>query len=412
MNASLRDLAARAGAVPAPQLDLAALVSAGETRIRRRRLAAVAAVTAAVLAVVGGAALAGPGTRQTAPQPAVTDHTTQAPDVVETQPAQRLLTYAVGTTIHWGDRTIDVRNQANKRTGGGKIVDYVDATDDGAVFVTGQPPVHDGGGWGLPHGPAAVWFTDGSAPVRIGTTSGSRVRGFGIAPTAEGSTLAWIDPGTGTQPGAVVVYDTAQMRELARFGDGGPFGDGVAGAVPLAVHDDVVYWSPDGDSCGQYLWGAAYGCDRTARVMRFDTASGRQSLVSTADYDADQRARPGLLTGRSHAPQIRRGVMFLSFVRHGNHLIAGGTWEGGGVEFTPTVALTGQPLRLRLPTGHRSLDDLKLTQWLDRDRVVLVGNYSHGTGLLVCRLSTGSCRVAVRMADAYVTAPGPVVSHG
>jgi hypothetical protein len=77
------------------------------------------------------------------------------------------------------------------------------------------------------------------------------------------------------------------------------------------------------------------------------------------------------------------------------------------------LALTGQPLRLRLPAGHRSLDDLKLTQWLDRDRVVLVGNYSHGTGLLVCRLSTGSCRVDVRIADAVgVTAPGPVVSHG
>ena len=65
MNASLRDLASRAGAVPAPHLDLAALVAAGETRIRRRRLAAVAAVTAAVVAVVGGAAWPARATRQT-----------------------------------------------------------------------------------------------------------------------------------------------------------------------------------------------------------------------------------------------------------------------------------------------------------------------------------------------------------
>jgi hypothetical protein len=104
--------------------------------------------------------------------------------------------------------------------------------------------------------------------------------------------------------------------------------------------------------------------------------------------------------------------MFLSFERHGSRLVAGGVWEPGGVEFTPTVALTGQPLRLRLPAGHRSLDDLKLTQWLDRERVVLVGNDSHGAVLLVCRLSTGSCRLAVRIADDIYTAPGPVVSHG
>ena len=52
MNTSLRDLGERAGSVPVPQLDVAALVAAGESRIRRRRLAAVAAVTAAVLAVL------------------------------------------------------------------------------------------------------------------------------------------------------------------------------------------------------------------------------------------------------------------------------------------------------------------------------------------------------------------------
>jgi hypothetical protein len=404
MNASLRDLGTRAGAVPAPQLDVAGLVEAGESRIRRRRLAAVAAVTAAVVAVVGGAALAGPGTRRTAPQPAVTDQTTQAPDVVETQPAQRLLTYSVGTTIHWGDRTIEVGQQANRSPEQLKLLDYVDATDDGAVFITGQPPIRDEAGSGLPYGPAAVWFTDGSTPVRIGTTSGSRVRGFGIAPTAEGSTLAWIDPGSKTHPGAVVVYDTAQMRELARLGD--------ADAVPLAVYDDIVYWSPDGSACGRYLWGAAYGCKRTARVNGYETASGRHSRVSTADYEADRRARPGLFTGPSDDPQIRRGVMYLHFVRHGNRLVADGIWETRGVEFIPTVALTGQPLRLRLPAGDRNPHNFHMTQWLDGDRVVLDPHSEDGPDLLVCRLSTGACRLAVHVPDANYTAPGPVVSHG
>ncbi len=411
MNASLRDLATRAAAVPAPHLDASAVVETAESRLRRRRLLAVVSVTAAVIVIVGTALLVAPDNRDAAPPPAgpdqkntAPDNKDRGPDTVQTGSMNRLLTYSVGTTIHWGERTIDVRQQTNRWPGAGKLVDYVDATDVGAVFVTGQAPVRDEGGFGVPAGAAAVWFTDGSAPVRIGTTSGSRVRGFGIAPTVAGSTLAWIDPGTGAQTGAVVVYDAAQMEELARLGD--------ADAVPLAVYDDVVYWSPDGGSCDRLLWGAMYGCERTARVMRFDTASGRQSPVSMADYQADRRARPGLFTGPSDDRQIRRGVMFLSFVRHGNRLVAGGIWEAGTEsEFTASVTTTGQPVRLRLPPSDRNLNDLKVTQWLDPDRVVLVANDSSDrTGLLVCRLSTGGCQMAVRSSD--VTAPGPVVSHG
>ena len=411
MNDSLRDLGQRIEAVSAPELDVAALVTAGESRIRRRRVAVVAAVTAAVVAVVAGAVLASPGARQSAPAPARPDPESTDADTVLTGPAARQLTYAVGTTIHWGDRTIDVGQQANSSPGWGRLVDYVDATDNGAVFVTGQAPVRDEGGWGLPYGPAAVWFTDGSTPVRIGTTSGSRVRGFEIAPTAAGSTLAWIDPGSKTAPGALVVYDTGQMKELARLGN--------ADAVPLAVYDDVAYWSPDGGACERYLpTGAAYGCKPAARVMRFETATGRQSLLSTADYDADRRARPGLLTGRSDDPQIRRGVTFLSFLRHGDRLVAVGTWEAAEPGFPSSVALTGRPLRLRHPArgaprdvpGDRRV--LQMTQWLDSDRVVLLDDYDDGTDLVICRLSTADCRVAARVAAEPFTAPGPVVAHG
>jgi hypothetical protein len=360
--------------------------------------------------VVAGAVLVSPGTRQSAPAPARPDQRNTDSDTARSGPAARQLTYAVGTTIHWGEQAIDVRKQAKGRVGRGKVVDYVDATDDGAVFVVGQPLVRDAGGIGLPFGPAEVWFTDGSAPVRIGTTSGSRVRGFEIAPTAAGSTLAWIDPGTTSRPAAIVVYDTGRMAELGRLGD--------ADAVPLAVYDDVVYWSPDGRSCDRYLWGAAYGCTPAARVMRFDPASGRQSQVSTADYDADRRARPGLLTGRAADRQIRRGVMFLSFVRRGDRLVGGGVWEAAEPGFPSTVALTGQPLRLRHPARNArraARDDpqvLQLTQWLDPDRVVLLDDYAHETDLVTCRLSTGECRVTRRITGEPFTAPGPVVTHG
>jgi hypothetical protein len=405
MTPTLRELGERVGAVPVPQLDAAALVAAGETQVRRRRLATVAAVTAAVVAVVLGALLAGPGTRETAP-PAGPEPTTSAPDdrgsdAVETTAAHRLLTYAVGTTIHWGNRTVDVAEQAPGRNVRRLSLDYLDATDDGVVFVTGPSPRRESGEVVAPHGASTIWFTDGSAPVPIGVTSGSAVRGFGIASSAAGSTLAWVDPGTASRAGQLVVYDTGRMREVASFG--------APDAVPLAVYDDVVYWSPAGSRCLPAGWGSLTGCHGSRHVMRFDTASGRQTRVSADDYDADRRSRPGLVTGPSGS--ARRGGLFLSFVPEGRRLFAAGVEPGA--RFTPTVALTGRPLRLLLPREDRNPSDHALTQWLDGDRVVLVEPESRdGTHLLVCRLSTGTCRLVARLPDAGYTEPGPAGIHG
>lgn len=369
---------------------------------RQRTAAAVAGATCLALALVAGVALLASGNRDAAPPPAGPDHKTHAPDNVRTRLAQRQLTYAMGSIIHWGDRTIDVAQQATSWYGRGKHVDYVDATDDGAVFVTGLPMSRDLGGdhdvWAIPNGPAAIWFTDGSAPVRIGTTFGDRAKGFEIASTTAGSTLAWTDPRSGTLPGKIVVYDTAQMREVARFGG--------RGAATLAVYDDVVYWTPAGTNCIAIGLGAAE-CQGTGPVMRFDTASGQQTRVSRALYP-DRRARPGLLTGPHDQGE---GDLFLRFLRRGDRLVADGVKPGVGS--TPTVALTGRPLRLRMPAGDRNPDDLTLTQWLDPDRVVLVDNvFFDGTDLLICHLSTGDCQLAVRIQDAgNFTAPGRVVSH-
>jgi hypothetical protein len=45
--------------------------------------------------------------------------------------------------------------------------------------------------------------------------------------------------------------------------------------------------------------------------------------------------------------------------------------------------------------------------------VVLVEPESpDGTHLLVCRLSTGTCRLAARLPDAGYTEPGPAGIHG
>jgi hypothetical protein len=98
------------------------------------------------------------------------------------------------------------------------------------------------------------------------------------------------------------------------------------------------------------------------------------------------------------------GCPFDGFERRGDRLFV----DGGH----PTLVLTGQPLRLRMPAGNRNPDNLDLTQWLDPDRVVLVGSDSD-RDLFVCRLSTGRCRLAVRITDPdHFTEPGPTGTHG
>jgi hypothetical protein len=103
--------------------------------------------------------------------------------------------------------------------------------------------------------------------------------------------------------------------------------------------------------------------------------------------------------------------MFIGLERRGDRLVVPGF--APGVEHTVTVADTGRPLRLHAPPRDRNPDDLAVTQWLDADRVVLVDTDSaDGTDLLVCRLSTGHCRLAERLPDANYTEPGPIGIHG
>jgi hypothetical protein len=282
-----------------------------------------------------------------------------------------------------------------------------------------------------------VWFTDGSTPVRIGTTAGSAVRGFGIATSVSGSTLAWKEPGDETTEvlqdpfGPVVVYDTARRREIGRFGG--------ADAFPLEpVYDDVVYWVPDARPCRltSAQFGPATWCRPSTPVMRFDRATGTQGQLTWADYQADRRSRPGLLTGPDQRPRgciscvISPDGLYraLSFVRRGSRLVLGGDY---GLDFravspedrfTPTVALTDRPVRLRLPRHYEDAERWLITQWLDPEHVVLladgepagVTDIGKTIELLICDLSTGSCRIAAGpdQSDGGFTPTGPAGIKG
>lgn len=421
MTTSLRDLGARAGAVPVPQLDVAALVAAGEARLRRRRATAVAAVAAVVAVVVSASVLLAPGSKQAAPPPSGGGTTKATGDTVETSLAPRLLTYAVGSVIHWGDRTVDVREQIPGRSR--PWLGFLEPTDDGVVFISG-PRLRNGGV--AYDEPVPVWFTDGSTPVRIGTTSGSGVRGYLVAPSASGSTVAWRED---YYRGVLVVYDTARMREVARFGDENSY-------ILNEVYDDEVYWTSDG-SCGtdDTRTGSLTRCEPGAKLMRFDVGSQLQTEVTWDEYVADRRSRPGLLTGPDHRPPgciscvISPDGLYRShsFVRRGSRLVLGADY-GLRIHALPasdrsiTVALTGTPVNLRLPRGYEDAERWVLTQWLDADHIVLwadgepagVTDRGKTVELLICQLSTGDCRVAAGpdQADGLFTPPGPAGIKG
>jgi hypothetical protein len=145
--------------------------------------------------------------------------------------------------------------------------------------------------------------------------------------------------------------------------------------------------------------------------MRFDTANRRSTQVTPDELDADRRSRPGLLTVPSDVRAERRGVMWLRFLPGEDHLVAAG--QERDVTYNPTDVLSGRPVRMRLPAHFDRAGDLALTQWLDPDRIVLIGaGPGSSTDLFVCRLSTGSCRRDVRFPDVSYTEPGPAGIHG
>jgi hypothetical protein len=242
----------------------------------------------------------------------------------------------------------------------------------------------------VPVAESAVWFTDGGGPVRIGSTLGNAYHGFQVVGAAEGSTLVWRE-GTGDEPGPLVVYDTGSMRELGRLGD--------ENAVLLAVLADAVYWAPPRTRCTTE---ADFGCLRWRTVRRFDTATRTESEVAWEAFVAERRSRPGVVVGRYDGDAPVRGLVDygdLAFDRHGDRLVS----DSRAVDVRPRLAGSHRPVRLRVPADQPATR-FSLVQWLDGDRVVLIGYRGlHGQGtelndagdLLVCQLSTGSCRVQV-----------------
>ena len=379
MNASIRDLKRRVDNVEVPHVDVAGLIASGERRLRRRRAAMATGSAAAVLTlIIGGAQVAD---RTNSTQDPAKDPS-ESPSVIENNKASvRQLAYAVGNTIHYGDRSIDV----------GEYVHFVDVSDDGVAFVRG------GGLRAQPAG-RALWFTDGSAVERIGTVSGSPARGYEVKASDAGSLIVWEEP-LDENDVVFVVFDTRTRQVLTRF----PHSLASINSLELDLYPDAVYWVPDGEPCQAGAYDAYRArCLRFRSVMKYDVVSGSSATVSWETYDQDRRSRPRTIVGPYPDEMDVPGTdiyRHVSFVRHGTRLVA---TDEGGAETAVSEARTGRPVRLQVPAGSTRATYFVLTQWLDDDRFVLFAYTGNATewadegDIFSCSVSRETCQVELQ----------------
>jgi hypothetical protein len=338
-----------------------ALRQTAHRRARRTRVATSAAV-AAVVAVSGAAViLSRDADRRVEPAPA---------------PSPRPLTYADGSTIRYGDRTVEAD---------GDVVE-LDVTDDGVAFRTGD---------------GRIWFTDGSTVDPLGAL-GDTGPGYRdpwpltshpswMLSANTGSRLVWFEFPAPGQP-EVVVYDTGSGREVAR--EAVRLGQGHT-AVPATLTDRYVYWFKDPDP-GEMPEDQAQ--------VRYDPATGEQSGVTEGDLledlDSEAARRSIRLKGDGRADAT-----------DAFHYSDGMGQQMGldlrqGVAGVDGVAPVGSgDLAARDVTGHRFAFDPPpaytdktsvawLVQWLDDQTVVVLSPLRQSTDLLACHLDTGTCEIA------------------
>jgi hypothetical protein len=338
---------------------------------RRRRWSAVGAVAAAAAAVGVVVAVATSVADPRGAEPV------NQPDVGPPRP----LVYAVGSTIHYGDRSIDV----------GEEVQFLTVTDDGVAFVSeplrGQP------------GDKPLWFTDGSTVERIGTTYGSPARGYAVEAGDTGSLLVVRDSGEGGGRPYQVVIDTSTgyvtHRESAEYGG--------KDVVALSVYDERIYFIYIADTPCDLMGDRE--CLRYRSLVKYSVDGDDRELVPWARYDEDLRSRPRTIVGADRGTPPVPGSFALDdpvFERQGADVVARS--HDGTRELTLSEARTGDPIHLRVPSEATTATIFEFSQWLDDDRLVLFAYTESEAGteladegdIFVCSLSTGTCRLELQ----------------
>ncbi|MDX6262204.1 MAG: hypothetical protein QOH84_3892 [Kribbellaceae bacterium] len=215
---TLTERADRAQPLP---LDLDAIISTGDRRLRRRRVVAIAGTAMVTLAVlITGLTLIRPATDQ--PAPASIPFT------------ERRATYAVGSEIHFGRDVISI---------GPKKVNALVQTDSGFVFTAAGEP--------------GLFLANGKQVRRIGTGPGNGA----LTVAGDGNLVGWVE--TFEDRNESVVYDVAAGRELVRTPIGnqrGPLFDPVDQPRIIAIDGDFAYL---GTFRGVYRWDLKTGQAQT-----------------------------------------------------------------------------------------------------------------------------------------------------
>ncbi|MGH3505835.1 MAG: hypothetical protein ACRDO2_01380 [Nocardioidaceae bacterium] len=374
MSESLRDLLRQgADTVEGPRLNVDYLVAQAKRRLVRRRLAAVAASVVAVVMISAGGFALQPDDQTPAPAPPSPDKTDRRLGT------PRALTYAEGATIHYGDQIIEA----------GGVVDFVEATDDGVVYVLQDDD--------------RVWFSDGSVTDQIGEAERIHFT-VQIVTANPGSLVAW-DERTESDPDSdeLVVYDSQLRQIVARIQQ-------PEGSHSLVVNRDRIYWEVT-------RRGGA------PAVRRFDVSSAISASISFDTYHSELASNPRMLRiGRptywdAGIPD-RVAQRQAYFKQVGRRLVASDSVSRGSLanSTAPTRLLDGRALRLRVPHGYGAGFDESLVavQWLDDGHLVLFSHHEHNefpahvADLLVCPVPTGTCRVVVAASDTPYVAPGDI----
>lgn len=354
MTGTLKDLLTeRADTETTPHIDVDAIVRAGDSRIRRRRVAAGAG--AAVVAAAVALAV-----------PTVVD--SSAPDRTRSvQPAaaefgERRVTYAVGSTIHYGDRVIDVSPHK---------VETLVQTDDGFVFTERS---------------GEIFFTNGAADAEQIGFSGQPY-GRQLAADDSGSYVGWVD--TRPRLAEFVVYDTSSRSELVRTSEGNTPTDEQVGEFELPMIQAV-----DGDNA---YWHSSDGI--TAWDLRTNTAT---VIAPRANYEWLQDVAAGQLARMTANTQ--------GTVVNADPAATAPVFDGSFADLSPAAkyiytdvddeakVFDVQTAEEQTPS-HAGYPFILLSQWLDDDRFVVVAikagnNESDPLDLLTCSISSAKCTVA------------------
>jgi hypothetical protein len=375
MTGLLREtMSQRADAAGYPHLDLDAIMEDGDRRVRRRRIIATGGVAVAAAAVVAAVAFTPAALN-------LSGEHTPATGTPEGPFAQDRPTYAVGSTIHYGEDVLRLERQVRSLA----------QTDAGFVYTAPQ---------------GQVVFTDGQHEQQIGTTDS---RGSQLAADSSGPYVAWLEP---TTPSGLqfVVYDTDKGEEVFHTAvDPHAQNDIDTMAAVISIDGGVVYWH-----------------DRVG-VQAYDIASGSLTTVQEgADANWLDDVESGVLVhqrdlhyrGDAGSQEIVVGdasaVSERGFTR----------WSHG---YLPPdakhVALFGgdQTQIHDVATGadvtppHPGYGQVFFGHWIDSDRftfVAIPGSRSSEptTDLLSCSISAQTCEVVAR--DLSGTGRDPVISPG